>query len=317
MSSARHVQRLHTAAEIEADTDRCLVCGSVARGSYSLDFAAGASTIDMTVPLPDAPLCGSCLAAQQRAMSAGNRGILVSLFLPPVLVVLATLLAPLGTPVVLLVIAAAALFAMRAFVGFIARRRAASSRILFLDGAGDDVLLQLRVDGDAETAPTGYRQLAQDRPLAVDDKAAKPRGPKVKVTVGLVLSALATALATLVGWFGAYPLVVFDNPTAEATTVTIDGVRRLSLPPGGKAVLTLGYGTHRVSLASTTETSFDLDLRFGNNVLVSSDDTQCYHVSFKSVGRSIGYDITVRGPRVTIDDPRDVSRITCPRSFVW
>lgn len=316
-SRPRHVQRLHTATEIEADTDRCLVCGAVARGTYSLDFAAGASTIDMTVPLPDAPLCGACLIAQERAMAEGTRAILVSLFVPPALVILAVLVAPLGTPVALLVIAATTLVAMRTFVGWIARRRATSSRILFLDGAGDDVLLQLRIEGDAEAPPTGYRELARERPLAVDEKNAKPRGPKVKVTAGLVLSALAAGLATLVGWFGAYPLVVFDNPTSEVTTVTIDGVKRLSLPPGGRAVLTLGYGSHRVSLASKVEHTYDIDLRFGRGMLLSHDEAQCYNVQWKGTSRVTGYDEIVRGPRVAIDDPNGVSRTTCPRSFVW
>lgn len=314
----RHVQRLHTAREIEADTERCLVCGALARGTYSLDYAAGASTIDMSVPLPDVPLCGPCLEAQQRAMGEGNRAILVSLFAPPLLVVAATILAPLGTPVVLLVLAVAALFAMRVFIGRVARRRAIASRVLFLDGAGDDVLLQLRVEGGLE-APTGYRQLARERPNAIgeNEKDAAPRGPKVKATIGVVLSAMVTALATLVGWFGAYPLVVFDNPTGEASTVTVDGVRRLSLPPGGKAILTLGYGTHKVSLSAKETRSFELDLRFGRNELVSQDDAQCYHVISRPVGRAVGWEQTVRGPVIAIDDPHDVMRVPCPRPLFW
>lgn len=314
----RHVQRLHTAGEIEADTDRCLVCGAVAKGCYSLDYAQGASTIDMSVPLPDVPLCGTCVVAQQRAMSEGNGAIITSLFVPPILVVLATILTPLGTPVVLLVIAVAALLALRTFVGLVARKRAVHSRILFLDGAGDDVLLQLRVEGETSTLPTtGYRELAHERPLAVDEKDAKPRGPKVKATIGLVLSALATALATLVGWFGAYPVVVFDNPTMEATTVTIDGVRRVQVPPGGKATMPLPYGAHRVSLsAAAKERSFDLDLRFGRNVLVPQDEMQCYQVTHRPVGKAGSWEETVRGPQISIDDPHDFTRATCPRPLL-
>lgn len=316
----RHVQRLHTAGEIEADTDRCLVCGAVAKGCYSLDYAQGASTIDLSVPLPDVPLCATCVAAQQRAMSEGNGAIITSLFVPPVLVVLATILTPLGTPVVLLVIAVAAMLALRTFVGLVARKRAVASRILFLDGAGDDVLLQLRVEGEATQLPTtGYRELAHERPLAVEEKDAKPRGPKVKATIGLVLSALATALATLVGWFGAYPIVVFDNPTMETANVTIDGVRRLQVPPGGKATMPLPYGAHRVSLsAARGESTYDVDLRFGRNTLVSVDEAQCYQVTYRPVGKASSWEQTIRGPRVSIDDPNDVTRATCPKPYrLW
>ncbi len=324
--SSRFVERLHTVSEIESDTDRCLVCGAASGGStYGLDFAAGASTLDMTVPVPSAPLCAGCCREQSEAMLYGGRAIFVALFVPPALVVLGTVLAPLGTPVVLLVLAALSVAALRALVALIAHRRARRTRILFLDGAGDDVLLQLRVEAGPDAAPKGYRAVALDRPRATtaEDRPVKPRGPKMRATLGLVLSVFATAIATLVGWFGAYPMVVFDNPTDRPHALSIDGVHRSTLPPRGHLAMPLGYGKHRISFVDEspaygpTEHGFDLDMGFGRNELVTTDAEQCYQVTWRPQGKLSGYTTLVRGRAHAIDEPKGIDRAPCPKSPFW
>lgn len=305
----RHVQRLLTATQIEAE-DRCLVCSRPARASYELDFAAGASTLDLSAKLPDAPMCPECVAAQARALELGRTPVLVSFFAPPVVVVAATALAPVGTPVALVVLALASVALARVVVASVARRRARESRLLYLDGAGDDVLLQVRLPPE-ESAPAGYRTMARELPrtgsaasgLEGEGEVVRPKGPPMRATLGFVVSCIVTFVATLVGWHGAYPLVVFDNP-GPPTRVTIDGRVVHAIPAGGKVVAPLAHGAH--TIAFDGKEPRPVRVHFGGSLLVSSDDQQCY-------GHDVyGFASTRRGPVIAIEDPRDARRETCP-----
>jgi len=305
----RHVRRLLTVTQIEAE-QRCLVCGRPSRASYALDRAVGASTLDLSASLPDAPMCPECVAAQARALELGRTAVLVSFFAPPVIVVAATALAPAGTPVALVALALASVLAARVVVALVARRRARESRLLYLDGAGDDVLLQVRLVPE-ESAPAGYRTMARELPatggaasgLEGGGEVVRPRGPPMRATLGFVVSCLVTFVATLVGWHGAYPLVVFDNP-GPATRASVDGRVLHTIPQGGRVVAPVSYGLHRIAFEGGTPRA--VRVNFGGSLLVSSDDEQCY------VHDQFGYSASSRGPVLTIGSPRDVQRGPCP-----
>ena len=307
----RHIHRHFTIAEIEA-TDRCVACGAAQRTSVSLDFAEGASTLYMKAPLPQVPLCGACVAAQRRAVRLGRRALALSLLAPAVLVVMAAFTTPLDTPLVLPGLGLAALVAARVVLALVRRARALDAPVLYIDGAIDQVILQL--PPLEKSAPPGYRDLARD--VRDDGRITKMHGARIRAMLGFVASTAATALASLVGWFGAYPVLVLDDSSGVWASATIDGKRIVSFRERRVVAIPVPYGHHTIAFGDGA--TVDLRVPFGANRLVSSDPSRCHQVRWRSPANDRrsswdAYTQIVSGRVIPIDLPDDVASASCPK----
>ena len=275
-----------------------------------LDFAEGASTLYMKHPLPEVPLCSTCIAAQHQAMTVGKRALLGAYLLPPLLVALVAATTPLDTPLVIPGAGLAALVMARVAIALVRRARALDARVLYIDGAEDQLILQL--SPLSNVAEAGYRDLARD--LRDDGRVTKMHGARIRATLGFFLSTLATGFASLVGWFGAYPVLVIDDSSGLADTARIDGKRIVSFRHGRMQVLPLAYGRHTIAFGDGPAT--ELRLPFGENHLITSDPSRCFQVRWRlpATGNRPGVAESeiARGPAFPIDLPDDVALATCP-----
>lgn len=310
--SVRHLRRVHSVAEL-AESDRCACCGAPAVTEMSPLMAEGASTLDMTAPLPPVRACRDCAAAQERASREGRKLIAGALAIPAVLVALVTVLAPFGSPTVVPAAAVAGLVAARIALGRVRRIRGAAAKLVFLDGVEDEVLLQHRVEGE-RPAYGAYRDALRD--VHEGGVADRPPLVRVRATLAFAGATLATGFLTLVGFFGAFPLLFLDNPSTEEIEVEIDG-ERSQLAAGGKLVVRVAYGEHRVAFAGQEPQT--VRVGWGQNVLVSSRESQCYEVRSLARARSgaPGFEVSraARGRVFGFDDVADITRADCRGLF--
>jgi hypothetical protein len=305
----RHIHRHYSLAEIKHG-DRCVACGAAARTGVSLDYAQGASTLYMKYALPEVPLCGTCIGAQRNAMDVGKRALVLAFVVPALLVVLVSLTTPLDTPLVIPGVGLAALVMARVVFTLVRRARALDARVLYIDGAEDQIILQL--PPLEQLTPSGYRDLARD--LRDDGRTTKMHLARVRTTLGFMLSTFATGMASLIGWFGAYPMLVIDDSSGLAATARIDGKRVVSFRNGRTQAFPMSYGRHTISFDDAPP--IDVGMPFGENRLVTSDPTRCYQVRWRAPAAARTGTLSpaqiVNGRVIPIDLPDDVALATCP-----
>lgn len=239
--SARFVHRVYTVAELEA-VDRCVVCDRATSRKRDADFGEGASTLYMTTPLPEIRVCEGCDRAQHDAIKLGRPAVAASLALPVALVLLTAFAAPGTSP---FAVAGAGLFgllASRVVIAHVRARRAQASRLLFVDGAAEEVVLQLRLE-PASSGELPYRE--EGRAPRTDGLVMKPVGPRVRATLAFIATTILVMFASFIGGFGSYPVVIFDNPRDVDLELQLDR-DVVHVPAGGAVKRTVSWGTHRL-----------------------------------------------------------------------
>jgi hypothetical protein len=301
------VHRAHTLAELAAAKE-CVACGRPGSVALPADIGQGAAVHYLTSPLPPLRLCDRCAGEQRDAMRAGRRAVIAATLGPIALASAVAAIAPFAAPAVVPVSGLVGLVLARLVVARVRSLRAAQSRALFVDGSGEEALLQIRL-GDAESdAAMPYR--AESRPSRTDGVVVRPVGPEVGATLAFVASTVAVAVISVVGFVGSYPRLTIDNPLAGRAelVVTVDGVRQ----PLGEAdafrTRRVGYGKHRVVVDGLVH---DVRVPWGENVLVSTDPTQCYEVRSLQVRRADRERVTT-GPIVVYASGEEPARSRCP-----
>lgn len=267
--SARFVHRVYTVAELEA-ADRCVVCDRATSRKRDADFGEGASTLYMTKPLPEVRVCEGCDRAQHDATKLGRPAVVASLALPIALVLLTAFAAPGTSPFAL---AAAGLFGLlgsRVVIAQVRSRRAEASRLLFVDGAAEEVVLQLRLE-PTSSGELPYREEA--RAPRTDGLVMKPVGPRVRATLAFIATTIVVMFACVVGGFGSYPVVIFDNPRDVDLELRLDR-DVVRVPAKGAVKRTVSWGTHRLVGGGVDA---DVGIPWGKAVLVTwSAAATCY-----------------------------------------
>lgn len=312
-ATARWVHRVYRVRDL-AETDRCVVCARATSRLRDADFGHAASTLHMTAPLPELRVCDACETDQLAAMRLGRKTVALAVAAPLAVVVLAAVVAPLGSPLVIVAAGFAGLVAARAAIAHVRRRRARAVRVLFVDGVGDEVILQIRLDAPraAEAAP--YREEARDP--RTDGLVVAPVGPRVRANLAFVASTIAVAIGSVVAWFGSYPTLVLDNPGDADVEIALDG-EPIMLVAGGSANRVVGWGGHRLEAKRRgAAVSTRLFVPWGTSVLVSTDGGVCYEVRGPvRVGaariETRETSRIVRGPRVVMDQGERAVRARC------
>jgi hypothetical protein len=250
-------------------------------------------------------VCDRCAGEQDVAVRRGRIPVAIALVAPLALVVLVAVIAPFGTPIVVLLAGFVGLVASRIVIAIVRRRRADASRVLFVDGIGEEVILQVRLESEAEKDALPYRETGRE--LRKDGHPVAPVGPRVRATLAFIGSTLVVAAAGVVGGFGAYPMLVLDNPGASVA-VAIDG-ERFEIPAGGVKTIRAGWGRHRVSFDGASQT---ITLRWGQALLVSTSETQCYEVTPVAHSHGAWDGDRVKGPILPLREGQEAQRSPCP-----
>jgi len=295
------VHRIHTLREL-AEADRCVVCTRAATKQRTPHLGAGASTQDLASATPPAiALCDLCDAKHEQVGRVA-RGLLIgALVLPLALIALVCLFSPLGTPLLVPLAGFAGLLVCRAAIAWVARARARATPALYVDGAGEDVILQVPV---LAGEPGSYRAAANEK--RVDGIEVKPVAARVPATLAFVASTLGVCLGSWFGWFAAFPIVFIDDPSGDAT-MTFD---KKPLNNGITTRRQVHWGTHELVVNGTSRSVY---VPFGVNVLVSTSNEACYEVQHtRNVGKTpILTTAMVRGGYARVDDAEQVARTPC------
>jgi hypothetical protein len=303
---SRFVHRVHTIAELE-EAERCVVCGRATSRLRAPDFGQAASTLYLTRPLPEIRVCEACDSEQIASTKIGRKAVASAMAAPLVLVLLVGIVAPFDSPFAIVVAAFAGLVAGRVVVACVRRLRARSTRLLFVDGVGDEVILQLGLD-DAPREVATYRD--EGREVRTDGLVIAPVGPRMRTTLAFLASTLAVAIGGVVAWFGSYPTLVLDNPTARDVEIDLDG-RRVFLPGGASVKRTVGWGRHRTA---TDAVPGVVEVPWGKSVVFTTSNETCYEVrgpmrlGAASLGETARF---VRGPVIVMDQGDRAVRASC------
>lgn len=265
----RFVHRVYTVAELEA-ADRCVVCDRATSRKRDADFGEGASTLYMTKPLPEVRVCEGCDQAHHDATKLGRPAVAVSLALPVALVLLTAFAAPGTSPFAVAASGLFGLLASRVVIAQVRARRAQASRLLFVDGAAEEVVLQLRLE-PTSSSELPYRE--EGRTPRTDGLVMKPVGPRVRATLAFIATTIVVMFASFIGGFGSYPIVIFDNPSERELELQLDG-DLVRIPAGGAVKRTVSWGRHHLAGAGVDA---DVAIPWGKAVLVTwSGVGTCY-----------------------------------------
>ncbi len=312
--SALAVEAVRTLEEI-GTAERCVVCGAAAETSIPLEPAAGVALGRDADRIATRTLraCRACAQAQADARVTGRKVLYVSFAAAPVLAFAAGTLAPGANGVV----AAGSAVALQLFVrvgvaGAIRRARARRVRALVLEADGDRVLLQLAARG-AEPGAAGYRSAAAA--TEASDTPVQPRPPRVSAafwSAGSFLVSAVVVAAAVSGGFDRTSRVYVDTPRDDVI-VTFDGKDRIELHAGGMSWTSMRTGRHayRVEYVATGQVwSGTFDVSAWNEVLLSTDPSQCYRVWREGSGP---VEVHENGPVrwATTTDARNASRAPC------
>src|SRR5262249_7377638 len=138
---------------------------------------------------------------------------------PAMLVLAAVLVAPFRTPIVIPTLGFAALLLSRGVIEIVRRRRTQRSRLLFVDGAGEEVMLQIRLDSSVDAVVGPYRE--ESRATRTDGLVVSPVGPGVGHELAFVGSTFAVSVLAVLGFVASYPVLMIDNPGPDVR-VSVD-----------------------------------------------------------------------------------------------
>jgi hypothetical protein len=291
------VHRVYTVSELE-EARACVVCERPATLLRPADFGKGAATVYLARKLPPLRVCDRCAGEQGDAMRVGRHAATLAYVLPAVLVLLAVLVAPFRTPIVIPTLGFAALLLSRGVIEIVRRRRTQRSRVLFVDGEGDEVMLQIRLDESADVI-VPYRE--ESRATRTDGLVVSPVGPGVGHELAFVGSTFAVSVLAVFGFVASYPVLMIDNPGPDVR-VSVDG--EPAVIGNASRGFRVAYGNHRVVIDDREQS---VRVPWGENVLVSTSPEQCYEVRSPSERESP----IVEGPILRYGRNVDVSRARC------